>query len=453
MVRQQDVLSDPGQPDLVQRYSAPSRPGRGVAGHAVQDRRRVRRVRRGQGGQTAREDAHARLRVVQGRRFRRSVPRARVLQWLQAQEPHDPPRRHHAPAQLVPALHPERHRPHQDRDIAVHRHQLAHGDVPLGGQAGREPGDDGEEQGGQADAEGLHPAGDRAHPVALGPQALGVAVEGVGDQGLAAEAVEDAQPAREVGDTGGEDALAVAVLRLGALQSGQERPHQDDDRRDAEEDHGREDRGDRDQQGGDRQIGDAGTDTRADDGQGLGDRLHVAHTDRDDLPGPGPARERGAETDRLRDDHLDRAEVGVHPHPGHRAVPHDAQPGVERPDREQREAPAGQRRPVARLKAFVDRLRHQVRRRRQQHHPGTAQQRPGHGPSRLTAHQPPQIPPAAPDVGRAGILVRVDHTSPWSPLRRLTPDCPATPGADRRTGRCPRRVRPVCRPRRSCRAP
>ncbi|MFD4560492.1 DUF6333 family protein [Streptomyces sp. NPDC058469] len=42
---------------------------------------------------------------------------------------------------------------------------------------------------------------------------------------------------------------------------------------------------------------------------------------------------------------------------------------------------------------------------------------------------------------------------PWVPDTALTPGCPAKPGADPRTVRCPRSVRPVCRPRRPGRVP
>lgn len=460
MFGHQDPVAHLGQRDLVEPYAAPGHVRGGVPAEPVDHGRGLVGAGSRQHGQPARDHPDPGLRIVQGGRELRGVERVRGRgDGLQGQEPDDAPGGDHAPGEFVAAVDEEVHRHDEDRDIAVHRHQLADGDVSLGGQPGREPGHRGQQDGRQPHGERLDPARHRADPVPLSTQLPRVTAERVREQLLAAEAVQDAQTAREIADARGQDGLPFPVPRLGPLEAERQRPDEHGRQRNPEQEHRRQLHRDRQQQRGHDAVGDDRGQTGSDDGQRSADRVHIAHADRDDLPRADLPRQGRAEPGRVLDHEFDRTEVGVHPDLGHRAVAYDTQTGVEHSGPEHGGRPASQRRPVARLQSVVDRPGQQIRRQRQESHPHGGDRRAGDRPVCLPGDQPPQEPPAAPAVRCPRRRVRVDHrasSAPSSALIRPSATrrgCRARPGAGPRTGPCPRRVRRVCRPRRPARAP
>lgn len=260
------------------------------------------------------------------------------------------------------------------------------------------------------------------------------------------------RPPHDVGETGGEAALPVAVRRLGSLKPPQQRAEQYREQRHAQQHH----RGEKwrygQQQCGHDDIGEDGADAGPGDRQRIGDHRDVTEPDGDDLAGRGPARQRRAQPGRLGDHHPHRTEGTVEPHSRHRAVPHDGQPGVEHSDTHQCRDPADQRRAAPGLQPVVDGARQQVRRQGQADHPGAAEQGPGANAAPLTGDQPPQIPPGAAEVRGLPVRIRADRlihglshvrtldrrcgrpTGRPSPAVGLRPGSPARRGGALRTG-------------------
>jgi hypothetical protein len=352
----------------------------------------------GQHGQPAGHDDHPGLRVPQHGLFFGTLPARRRVH-RQPQEAHHPATGDQGPADVEAALDEEGDRHDKHGRVPPDRDEFAHRDLAGGGHPRGQPGDHGQEQRGQADAERLDPAGHRADPVALLGDTLGVAAVAAGVGLLATEAVEDPQPADDVDEPVGERALVVAVAGAGALQPAQHRPHHDGQHRHPGEHHDGQQRRDLQQQRGHDDVGDDRAEPGPGHGQGLGEHPDVGDADGDDLPRADPPRQRGTEAGGVRDDRSHGAETAVQPDLRHGPVPQDGQNRVDHADHEEHGHPGGQRRQVAPLQPAVDGLRQQVRRERQPDHPQRPEQRAGGDPQLLPPHEPPQVRQRTTHVG------------------------------------------------------
>lgn len=200
VVRDENPRADLGRLDLVEACGAPGRCRRGKAAETVDHRRGVRRPGADQSGQRPGDHLDPGLGIVEdgGRlgpvqRRRRRLPDRRF--GLQGQEAGDSARGDQTAADVVAAFDEEGDRHDENRRVAVHRDQFADGELALRGHPGRQPGHGAQEQGGQADAECLDPAGHHPDPVPLRLQLLRTAPVALGVDVLAADAVEDTQTA------------------------------------------------------------------------------------------------------------------------------------------------------------------------------------------------------------------------------------------------------------------
>lgn len=417
--------------------AAPGDPGSAVPGEAFGDGAGLLRAGAGQGGHPARGDGEAGVGVVQlGGVLRRVEAGAGGAGGRgEGEDVGDPAGGDEAAGQVVGALDEGGDGDQQRRDVAVDRHEFADGDGSGGRHPGADPGDDGEEEDEEAGGEGLYPAGEGGDAVAERDECLGAGVVAGGEDPFAAEAVEDAQPRHEVTGERGQLPLLLAVAALGAVQPAEQRADRQGEGGDAEQDDQGEQRGDAEEQDGGDGVGGGRADAGAGDGQGLGDpadvpRLEVGEFPGGDLPGQG-----GAEAGDMAGDHLHGPVGGVHPDPGHGAVPQDAEDGEGGAGGEQRARPQEQRPGVPAAQTVVDRPGQQVGRGDEQAHPGRAPEGPEQHAATLTGRQPPQEPERSAVVRHARVRVGdpavVTRAHSWAatipPLVPRHGSCPRPP--------------------------
>ncbi|GAA5024449.1 hypothetical protein GCM10025734_82970 [Kitasatospora paranensis] len=354
VVGDQDVGTDGGQGDRRDPPVAPFGGGVDEAAEAVDHRGTVLRPGGGEDGEPAGLHLDARVGVAQDGGACRGGRAVGIGVRVEGEEAHHPGGGDKPAADVLSALDQELDGKDQHRHVPVDGDELAHRDVAVGGHPGGQPGDGGEEERGQSDAEGLQPAGDGADPVAVGLQLLRVPPVALGIGLLAAEAVEHPQPADHVLEPGGQSPLLLAVAGLHVAESADQWGDHSAHQRDADQHDGGEQRGDgkqQDRHGADRdQRADAG----ADEGEGSGDLAHVADADGDDLAGGDQPGQRRAEPDGLPDHDPDGAEAGIHPQPGHGPVAQHADSGVQQTGHQDERGPADHGARPSGLETVVD---------------------------------------------------------------------------------------------------